>query len=132
MKTEIFWLTLTAIMTGLLCLPYVLDRVAVLGLMGAMANPSPGQKPLHAWAQRAKLAHYNAVENLVVFAALVAAAQFAGVSTPLTALGCVVYFWARLSHYLVFTAGLPVLRTLSWFAGVVGQALIAIPLLQAL
>ncbi len=132
MKTEIFWLTLTAIMTGLFWAPYILDRIAVRGLMGAMANPSPDHKPQHAWAERAQLAHYNAVENLVVFASLVAAAQFAGVSTPLTALGCCIYFWGRLAHYLVFTAGIPVLRTLSWFAGVVGQALIALPLLQAM
>src|SRR5690348_13484605 len=100
MKTEIFWLTLTAIMTGLFWVPYVLDRIAVRGVMGTLANPSPGAKPLHPWAERARLAHYNAVENLVVFTALVAAAQFAGVSTPLTALGCAIYFWSRLAHFL--------------------------------
>ena len=132
MKTEVFWLTLTAVMTGLFFVPYVLDRIVVRGLMGAMANPSPSAKPQHAWAERAKLAHYNAVENLVVLAALVAAAQFAGISTPITAFGCALYFWARLAHYLVFTAGIPVLRTLCFSAGVVGQALIALPLLQAM
>ena len=126
MKTEMFWLTLTAVMTGLLWVPYVLDRMAVLGVMPTLANPSPDHKPLHPWAQRAKLAHYNAVENLVVFSALVAAAQFAGVSTPLTALGCCIYFWARLAHYLVYTAGIPVLRTLSFVGGFVGQAILVL------
>ena len=132
MKVELFWLSLTAMMTGVLYLPYVLDRIAVRGLMGTLANPSPDDKPLHAWAQRAKQAHYNAVENLVVFAALVAAAQFAGVSTPLTAMGCMLYFWGRLAHYLVYTAGIPVLRTLSFSVAFVGEMLIAVPLLQAM
>jgi hypothetical protein len=31
-------------MTGLMWLPYILDRIMVRGLMGAMANPSPSDK----------------------------------------------------------------------------------------
>ena len=41
MTKELFWLTLTAAMTGLIWVPYILDRVMVRGLMGSMANPSP-------------------------------------------------------------------------------------------
>ena len=40
MTREIFWLTLTVILTGLLWVPYVLNRCKVRGLGGAMANPS--------------------------------------------------------------------------------------------
>ncbi|MGH8399738.1 MAG: MAPEG family protein [Gammaproteobacteria bacterium] len=132
MKPEIFWLAATAIMTGLFFLPYVLDRMMVLGIMGTLKNPGDHDKPLHPWAQRAKRAHYNAVENLVVFAALVAAAQFAGVSTELTAWGCMLYFWARLAHYVVYTLGIPVLRTLCFFAGFIGEVMIAVALLHAM
>jgi uncharacterized MAPEG superfamily protein len=53
--------------------PYILDRVMVRGVMGAMANPSPSDKPQAAWAQRMMAAHTNAVENLVIFAPLVLA-----------------------------------------------------------
>ncbi|HET7396124.1 MAG TPA: MAPEG family protein [Gammaproteobacteria bacterium] len=132
MKPEVCWLAATAMMTGLLFIPYILDRIAVRGLMGTMSNPDPNDKPLHDWAQRAKRAHYNAVENLVVFASLVAAAQFAGISTSLTVWGCILYFWARLAHYVVYTLGIPVIRTLCFAIAVVGQVLIAIPLLQAM
>ena len=55
----------------LLWIPYILDRTMVRGLMGAMANPSPRDKPQSPWAQRLYSAHLNAVENLVVFATLV-------------------------------------------------------------
>lgn len=132
MKPELFWLTLTAIATGLMFLPYILDRIAVRGLMGTMANPGPADAPQHAWAQRAQRAHANAVENLVVFVALVAAAQFAGISSAQTALGCQIYFWARLAHYVIYSAGIPVLRTLAFAVALVGEALIALALLQAM
>lgn len=132
MKPEVFWLAITAMMTGLMFVPYVLDRIVVRGLMGTLANPGPDDKPQHAWAQRAQRAHLNAVENLVVFAALVAAAQFAGVSTQLAVFGCILYFWARLAHYLIYTAGIPVLRTLAFAVALAGEVLIAVALLQAM
>ena len=40
MTRELFWLTLTVILTGLLWVPYVLNRCQVRGLGGAMANPA--------------------------------------------------------------------------------------------
>ena len=61
-----------------------------------------------------KKAHYNAVENLVLFAALVLILHAIGISNDTTVLACNVYFWARLVHYLVYSAGLPWLRTLSF------------------
>ena len=39
MTRELFWLTLTVILTGLLWIPYILNRCQVRGLGGAMANP---------------------------------------------------------------------------------------------
>ena len=71
MPRELMWLTCTVILTGLMWVPYILDRIMVRGLMGAMANPSRHDKPQSAWAQRLYFAHTNAVENLVIFAALV-------------------------------------------------------------
>lgn len=132
MKPEIFWLAITAMMTGLFFVPYILDRFAVRGIMGTLANPDLNDKPQHAWAERARRAHTNAVENLVVFAALVAAAQLAGVSNHLTVIGCILYFWARFVHYVVYTLGIPGLRTLAFCVGVVGEVLIAIALIQVM
>ena len=121
MSKELFWLTLTVILTGLLWVPYILDRIMVRGLMGAMANPSPNDRPQSAWAQRLQKAHINAVENLVIFATLVLTLNALHHSTESTVLACAVYFWARLAHALIYWAGIPVLRTLSFAVGFLAQ-----------
>ena len=121
MSSELYWLTLTVILTGLMWVPYVLDRIMVRGLMATMGNPSPDDIPLAAWAQRLQCAHRNAVENLVIFAALVLTLQVMRHSTQSTALACAVYFWARLAHAIIYGAGIPVLRTLSFAVGFVAQ-----------
>jgi len=130
MPTELFWLTLTTIMTGLFWVPYILDRAAVRGLMGSMANPHPDDKPQSAWAQRQMQAHANAVENLVIFATLVLTAHAAGALTPATATASAVYFWARLAHFIIYSLGIPVLRTLSFVVAFGAQAVIALAILK--
>lgn len=121
MSRELMWLTLTVILTGLLWVPYVLDRVMVRGLMGAMANPSRNDTPQSPWAQRLYFAHTNAVENLAIFAALVLILDTLGHATESTAIACAVYFWARLAHAIVYALGIPVLRTLAFTVGFLAQ-----------
>lgn len=121
MSKELLWLTLTIILTGILWIPYILDRILVRGLMGAMGNPSRGDKPQSGWAQRLYFAHTNAVENLAIFAPLVLILDAQGYSSPATATACAVYFWARLVHAIVYTMGVPVLRTLAFAVGFVAQ-----------
>lgn len=130
MSKEMFWLVLTVAMTGLIWVPYILDRTMVRGLMGAMANPSPSDKPQSAWAQRMMAAHTNAVENLVIFAPLVLAAQALSITTPATAFACVLYFWSRLAHVVVYTLGIPVLRTLAFVGGFIGQAILVLAIFK--
>jgi len=130
MSKELFWLTLTTAMTGLFWVPYILDRIMVRGLMGAMANPSPSAPSQSRWAERQMCAHANAVENLIVFAPLVLTANALGISTSATATACAVYFWARLAHYLVFTFGIPLLRTLSFAVGFAAQAVLALTIFK--
>jgi uncharacterized MAPEG superfamily protein len=114
MPKEFFWLMLTIIMTGLMWIPYILDRSAVRGLTVAMGNPNPADKPQSPWAQRMMAAHDNAVENLVLFAPLVLVAHELEISTGTTVAACAVYFWARLAHFIVYALGIPMLRTLCW------------------
>jgi uncharacterized MAPEG superfamily protein len=114
MSKEFFWLMLTIILTGLMWIPYILDRAAVRGLTGAMGNPSPADKPQSPWAQRMMATHDNAVENLVLFAPLVIVAHELEISNGATVAACAVYFWARLAHFIVYALGIPVLRTLCW------------------
>ena len=72
-----------------------------------------------------KAAHANAVENLVISAALVLAAQAAGVSNNATVMACVVYFWAGVVHFLAYTFRLPWVRTAAFTAGFLAQMTLA-------
>ena len=130
MSPELFWLTLTTIMTGLFWLPYILDRIAVRGLRKSMDYPQPNDKPQSPWAQRQMRAHKNAIENLVLFATLVLTLRALGISTATTALACAVYFWARLAHFLICTAGIPVARTLAFAVGFAAQAVLALAIFK--
>jgi len=121
MSRELMWLTLTVILTGLMWVPYILDRAMVRGLMGSMANPSRKDKPQSPWAQRLYFAHSNAVENLMIFAPLVLILDSLGHSTESTAIACAVYFWTRLAHAVIYTLGIAVLRTLAFTVGFLAQ-----------
>ena len=124
MKTELQYLVYVTVLTGLLWVPYILDRIATRGLIDAVGYPEH-PKPQSPWAQRLMKAHVNGVENLVVFAALVLAAVAAGVSNPVIASAAVVYFWARVVHALTYTLGVPWVRTLAFAVGFFAQAAIA-------
>ena len=130
MSKELYWLVMTAAMTGLLWVPYILDRIMVRGLMEAMGNPSPNDKPQSAWAQRMLAAHVNAVENLVLFAPLVLILHALNIRTAATAFACALYFWCRLAHAVVFTAGIPMLRTLSFAGGWVALAILVLAIFR--
>ncbi len=122
---ELHVLAVVCVVTLLMWIPYITARLFTRGPMRTLANPDPSFAPDPAWAERARRAHANAVENLVVFAPLVIVAAVAGVSTPGTILATQVYLWARIAHYVVYTAGIPVVRTLAFMVGCVSTLTIA-------
>src|SRR5215218_4037759 len=126
MSRELFWLTATIALTGLLWIPYVLDRCKVRGLMATLDNPKPNDTPQSPWATRLYFAHTNAVDNLVIFAPLVLILDSLNISTQVTAISCAVYFWARLAHAVIYAIGLPILRTLAFTVGFVAQAVLVL------
>ncbi|AVD83765.1 MAPEG family protein [Pseudomonas sp. SWI6] len=131
---ELFFLTLTALLTGLMWAPYILARIRTRGLLVTMGNPVLGVAPEAEpeWSRRARLAHANAIENLAVFAPLVLVAALLGISTPATVFATKLYMAARVAHYLVYSAGIPVVRTLAFFAGVAAMLIFAFTLLSHL
>ena len=132
MSHELFWLVMTTAMTGLMWVPYILDRIMVRGLMGSMANPGPADKPQSPWAQRLMAAHVNAVENLRDLCA--AGAGDAGSQRQsrnsrddirLPAL-----FLVAAGARVVYTLGIPVLRTLAFVGGFIAQVMLALALFK--
>ena len=124
MSRELFWLTLTIALTGLLWVPYMIDRCKVRGLTATLDNPKPNDIPQSPWATRLYFAHTNAVDNLVIFAPLVLILDSLNISTQVTAISCAVYFWSRLAHAVIYAFGWPVLRTIAFVIGFVAQAVL--------
>ena len=124
MKTELLYLVLVTVFTALLWVPYILDRIAVRGILGAVGYPGD-PKPQSPCAQRLIKAHANAVENLVVFATLVLCAAALGISGSTLALVAMVYFWARVVHALAYTFAVPWVRTLAFALGFFAQMAVA-------
>ena len=120
MTTELMYLSLVTTFTALMWIPYVLNRMVVRGLMATVGYPDD-PKPLAAWAERMKAAHYNSVENLVVFAVLVLVANAVGASNECTAAAAAVYFWARIAHFFAYAFRIPWVRTLAFAAGWLAQ-----------
>jgi uncharacterized MAPEG superfamily protein len=132
LTTELFWLVATTLMTALLWVPYILNRLLEQGILKALWDPEGRTETKHAWAERMMRAHENAVENLVVFSSLVLAAHVAGVSTEATATASMVYFYARAAHFLVFSLKIPVLRVVTFLIGFGAQMVFALTLLGRL
>ena len=80
------------------------------------------------FAGRAKRAHLNMLENMVLFSALVLIAAVAGKANAMTAMGALIFFWARLLYAVIYLLGVPWLRTLAWFVSVIGMVMIALQL----
>ena len=128
MTRELFWLTLTVILTGVLWVPYIINRTQVRGLTGTMANPSRNDKPHAEWATRLMFAIQ--MKNLIIFAPLVLILNAIDYSTKWTVLACAVYFWSRVAHLIVYTLGLPVFRTLAFTVGFLAQAVLALAIFK--
>ena len=128
MTSELMSLTWVAALSAVMWIPYILNLIMVRGLVDAVGYPKD-PKPGAPWAERMKAAHYNAVENLVLFATLVLVAHAAGISNETTVLVCKVYFWARVVHLVSYTLGIPWVRTLSFATGWVACVALLVELL---
>ena len=132
MTTELYWLVMTTLMTALLWVPYILNRMKEMGVWPAVWNPHPDPRPKAQWAERLMRAHANAVENLVIFAPLVLALHVLGLNTTSTATASVVYFAVRVAHVILYTFAIPLLRTVAFFVGFSCQMTLALTLLRVI
>jgi uncharacterized MAPEG superfamily protein len=104
--------------------------LAVLGAMMQVGLPPlagnrEGLPEITGWAGRARRAHHNMLESLVLFAALVLVAQAMGKgANPNVLLGAQLFLWGRLAYAVVYLAGIPWLRTAVWLVSVAGLALV--------
>ncbi len=126
METAYLYLGLSGMLTVLLWAPYILSRAINWGIPTFLNNyPDnfPKKQPeVPLWAERSQRAHLNMVETLPAFIAVVIVA---GALAPTShyetiTLWSQIFFFARVAHAVVYTLGVPYLRTptylVSWAA----------------
>ncbi|MFG6433515.1 MAPEG family protein [Roseateles sp. LYH14W] len=129
LSPELHFLTLSAALTGLLWVPIIVNRLREMGVWAALRNPQPDVRPHADWAYRLANAHRNAIENLAVFAPLALTVHGLGLGDAGTALAAGAFFWSRLAHALIYTTGVPLLRTLAFVVGFGAQAMLVLRIL---
>jgi uncharacterized MAPEG superfamily protein len=85
-------------------------------------------EPLRGIAGRLDRALRNFSETFPLFAAVVLAAQLAGIHNALTVWGAQLYFWARMAYVPLYVAGVPLIRSLVWNVGTIGIMLLIVAL----
>lgn len=130
MKPEIMSLVLVTTYTALLWIPYVLNRVIVRGIASTVGYPNNPQA-LAPWAERLRLAHANAIENLVVFAPLALSVHILGLGTASTMAASWLYLVSRVGHSVFYAAKVPWLRTVAFVGGWAAQMVLVWRLIGA-
>jgi uncharacterized MAPEG superfamily protein len=129
MKPELMWLLWAVALTVVQMLVAVGGATLQVGLP-ALAGNREGLPPFTGWVGRAMRAHYNMLESLVLFTALVLVAVVAGKTNDMTLLGAQLFFWARLVYAGVYIAGISWLRTGVWLVSIIGLLIIFLQLLK--
>jgi len=119
MTTDLTYLAYTAMLTGALWIPYVISQVVTNGFLTPPNYVDPTPRPVPMWGKRADRTLMNAVEVFGPFAALVVIAQVAGKANTMTAFWSMFFFWARVSHAVVYLLGVPYIRTVMFTSGFV-------------
>ena len=109
-----FYTGLSAVWIAIAWVPYLLDRIMVRGLVGAMANPSPDLTPQSDWAVRAKAAHVVAIQAFSAFAPLAILAMIRIPEDGYPNILAMTFFIGIFAHYVIYAIGITVLRTLSF------------------
>ena len=130
--SEVYWLTLTIIMTALLWIPQIVNSLLTSGPIKAFLYPDTAAQQYSDWAQRSKAAHSNAVQNLVIFAPLVILLVLLDLENELTAFTSMLYFITRVFHYILHVLAIPLLRTIAFLIGFACQLVMGFSILVSL
>src|SRR5258706_16377255 len=123
MKPELMWLLWAVALTVVQMLIAVTGATLQVGLP-KLAGNREGMPPLTGWVGRAERAHFNMLESLVLFAALVVIAVLANKTNSTTLMAAQLFVWARLAYAIIYLAGIPWLRTLVWLLPALALALL--------
>lgn len=128
MTTDLWMLIATGFWGACIPLMYGAGRFQVPGGIGWAFGNRESLLEVAPWVGRAVRAHLNLTENIALFAILVLVAHVTGKANGATALGAELFFFGRVAHTLLYTAGAIYLRTAAFFVAVAGEVLILLQL----
>ncbi len=102
--------------------------ISQVGIVTAAGNRE-NMPAFKGWVGRAHRAHHNLLENLILFAILVLAAQALDRLNAMTALGAELFLGARVAYAIIYVAGVIWVRTLLYAISLAGLVLIFLQLL---
>ena len=131
MSPDLKYLLLSVLLTAVQVLIAAAAANQVVGLT-RLAGNRDGLPEMTGFAGRAKRAHLNMLENMVLFTALVLVASVGGITNPQVEIGARIFFWARIVYIPIYMIGIPVARTAVWAISVIGMGMIFASIVQAM
>ena len=128
MTPELFALVAVSLFSLILPLIYLFAYTSDVGVKAMLGNRD-GLPERTGIAARGTRAHANLIENLVPYAGVVLAAQAMGVSNDVTQVAGIVFLIARFAHAGSYLAGILMIRTVAYYAGMFATFAIGIQLL---
>ncbi len=97
------------------------------GLVWALGSQDEPREP-SVVAGRLERALRNYVYNLPAFIALALVLTVTETNTASTATGAALWFWARVAYVPAYASGIPLVRSVAWFASLAGLLMMILPL----
>ncbi|MGJ8621944.1 MAG: MAPEG family protein [Yoonia sp.] len=97
--------------------------------IGWALGPQDESRDQSVLAARIQRALRNYLETLPAFVALALVLAVTEMGTATTATGAALYFWARIAYVPAYASGVPLVRSVAWFASLGGLVMMVLPLL---
>ena len=97
--------------------------------IGWALGPQDETREQSVTAARIQRALRNYLETFPAFIALALILAVTETGNGTSALGAAVYFWARIAYIPAYASGVPLVRSVAWFASLAGLAMMLLPLM---
>ncbi len=96
--------------------------------IGWALGPQDEKRDQSVVAARIQRALRNYLETFPAFIALALTLAVTEMGTTTSALGAAIWFWARVAYVPAYTSGIPLVRSVAFFASLAGLAMMILPL----
>jgi uncharacterized MAPEG superfamily protein len=96
--------------------------------LGWALGPQDEDREQNVTAARIQRALRNYLETFPAFIALALTLAVTELGNATSALGAAIWFWARIAYIPAYASGIPLVRSVAWFASLAGLAMMILPL----